>query len=54
MTAGVVATTLVREAASKMVSTVMASGRGVSERAPYALRYTTCPWWETSSTAPGI
>ena len=37
---GVVATTLVREAASKMVSTVMASRRGVSERAPYALRCT--------------
>src|SRR5207237_10562945 len=54
MIAVVVATTLVREARSKMVSSVMVSRRGSRDRLPNALRYITCPLCHTINTAPGI
>ena len=53
MTAVVVATTLVREARSKMVSVFMGKARGVRARRPKALRYTVLPRWPTRMTAPG-
>ena len=53
MIAVVVATTLVREARSKMVSTFMGWDRGVRARWPKALRYTVLPRWPTRMTAPG-
>src|SRR5581483_1961405 len=49
----VVATTLVRLARSKVVSSVIASRCGSTARAPYALRQTTLPCRATSTTAPG-
>jgi len=49
---GVVATTLVNEAASKIVSSVMTSSVGTSERFPYVLRYAT-PLRSSHSTPPG-
>src|SRR5439155_17803677 len=52
-TAGVVATTLVSHATSKIVSAVIASVTGVSAREPTAFSYSTrCPW-PTRITAPG-
>ncbi len=50
----VVAITLVSDAQSKIVSSVIASTVGISARLPYALRCTMCPLWPTMSTAPGI
>src|SRR6185437_3519588 len=49
----VVATHLVSDAISKIVSTVIRSRVGSSDRIPNAFRYTTCPSCPTSST-PGI
>ncbi len=54
ITAVVVATTLVREARSKMVSTFMGKARGSRARFPKALRYTVLPRWPTRMTAPGM
>ena len=45
---------LVSEARSKIVSTVITSLAGSSERMPYALRYTTLPLCPISTTPPGI
>ena len=54
MIAGVVATTLVSDAMSKIVSTVITSRAGTTARSPYAFRYTTCPLCPMISTPPGI
>ena len=54
MTLVVVATTLVRDARSNTVSTVMGSGvSAVSARAPNARSYTISPPCPTRTTAPG-
>src|SRR5712691_6338052 len=49
----VVATTLVSDARSKIVSSVIASGAGSTARRPNAPRYTTASPRPTSTTAPG-
>ncbi len=54
ITDAVVAKIFVRDARSKIVSTVIASRCGRIARDPYARRCTTRPLWLTSSTAPGI
>src|ERR1700761_5504349 len=53
MTEVVVTITFVSEAMSKMVSGVMGSRVGSSERSPKALRYTTCPLCPMRHTKPG-
>ena len=54
MTLPVVAITLVNDAMSKTVSTVIGSIVGSSERLPNALRYITLPLCPTMTTAPGV
>ena len=54
ITAVEVATTLVSEARSKIVSAVIASRVGTSARSPQALRNTMRSPWPTSTTAPGV
>src|SRR5262249_31642335 len=53
ITAGVVATTLVNDARSNIVSSVIVSGAGASARCPYALRQTIVSPRPTTTTAPG-
>ncbi len=52
MTAGVVASTFVRDATSKIVLRVIVSSVGTNARFPYAFQYTLVPCW-TQTTAPG-
>ena len=54
ITAVVVATTLVNEARSKIVSIVIGSADGTTARCPYAFWNRISSPWPTSTTAPGV
>ena len=54
MIEGAVAITLVIEAISNIVSVVIASCLGLTDRFPNALKYAIRPCRATSTTAPGI